>query len=736
MSKISIGRRTWRLYFIVTIVILSLYSFFEPQVNDNVSYYVDTLQNNAKIKQNIYLQNSLSSLRVTPLNRVPVSPLEVIPDYDRDVKIKRSSFFNYIFNRNYFKDFQDLDIDLKCDFYLKNLYEINQDWTNDFDSVSYLTDDVNENEMLENLKKKMGSQLVDKDALTLFRRKNDITLAYQRLRIYDRCFIQNNVDINKIFNKDLEIDNKEGKFQNNFHQPNPKLEYSNQFEFEHRMFPFLKYFNENNFTEMIPHFKGPDGKDIVKGKIPIIDPTDGSLIHSDDYNYDITKTFWSNWNILSSKVGKRGIILSFSDGQTETALRLISTLRFMGNRLPIQIIFKNDISDKSIEQVFYVATNKNYKPFNDQVNWEHKNDVKQNVYFVDIENLLDPKYKDKFSRFKNKWLASNFNMFEEFLFIDTDAITYIDPNDYFELQEYKESGTVFFRDRTWPKQWGDEAKCSSLMSLLPPRILESKYFNNYPLFDVDYIKETPSTRLSIEEKIYKRYFENGRIHQMESGVFAINKNKHIISILTGTILNIDHVTESCGYGDKEFFWFGFMISGHKYRFYNTTVGVIGNYDPIHKSDVQEVGEICSVQISHFTHDNKLMWINGGSNNCKFGGFSDKDWDKKELKRLGKSFSSKDEFKNFYHIKPISSNYGMISGDGYSSWRKIDQLCGGYYYCVRYERRLADADFKDGTELGELVIFDDQDRLRIDYTNTVWAYFDHKALEKEMNPDKN
>lgn len=64
---------------------------------------------------------------------------------------------------------------------------------------------------------------------------------------------------------------------------------------------------------------------------------------------------------------------------------------------------------------------------------------------------IKQQYLHKFNEFGNKILAILFNTFEEMIFIDADAILIQNPEKFFQLNKYQNSGALFFRDRNTPE---------------------------------------------------------------------------------------------------------------------------------------------------------------------------------------------------------------------------------------------------------------------------------------------
>ncbi|KAL1304964.1 hypothetical protein AAFC00_003872 [Neodothiora populina] len=136
------------------------------------------------------------------------------------------------------------------------------------------------------------------------------------------------------------------------------------------------------------------------------------------------------------------------------------------------------------------------------------------------------------------WAAKPFAMllssFREVISIDADAVFFLNPELLFEDPQYKETGALFFRDRSiFP-----EEKRKWLNKVLPKPIARS----------------ARATRLWTGE--------SG--HQQESGGVLVDKWKHFVELLLVTRMNgpdrdgnaeegIEGIHDMV-YGDKETFW--------------------------------------------------------------------------------------------------------------------------------------------------------------------------------------
>lgn len=141
------------------------------------------------------LMEAFGSPDMDPINSIPVSPLESVPLYDNFMDIKRNSSW-LINRRSHYKHFNELSLEDRCKFYFRTLYTLDNDWSN---SVHKLMYSINDDEEVDDVKGADGNPM-DEESEKLYRRRNDMFLGFERIRAYDKCFMQGNpVNIQEIF---------------------------------------------------------------------------------------------------------------------------------------------------------------------------------------------------------------------------------------------------------------------------------------------------------------------------------------------------------------------------------------------------------------------------------------------------------------------------------------------------------------------------------------------------------
>lgn len=426
-------------------------------------------------------------------------------------------------------------------------------------------------------------------------------------------------------------------------------------EIERRLFPA--------FTQKLPTFYRWNGTSIEE--FPVL----GTYSSTEKALGERTASSAAFWYRVKENFNGRGIVISMGMNGVDEVKRLIKVLRVLKNTLPIQIVHKGDISESSIKEVIdagrgHLNINGKDQPFESQ--------YPQDIWFVNAERSLKSESLNLFNRFSNKWLASLFNSFEEMILMDTDAVPFIEPEKFFDAQEYKETGAYFFKDRPI----GEFLKSSDLKffkKLLPQE-------KEYSTFDIPHL-----TGMTFENDFMKSAYK----HLMESGIVIMKRSSHLPGLLISATMQLWREVSEPIYGDKELFWLGQSISGNEeYRFNQNTAGAIGTFN---KDESSNADYICSTQIAHFSKDLQLLWTNGGLRNCKKG-TSQIDFDKNKF--LRKKYKSVTDLKNYYE-SPIEVNGAIMTHrqklsmlqklrgtrSGYQKCSKMG--CIGYVWCAYY-----------------------------------------------------
>lgn len=370
--------------------------------------------------------------------------------------------------------------------------------------------------------------------------------------------------------------------------------------------------------------------------------------------------FLSNWRKASK--GK-GIVTTFGPEDVDMFIKQLKVLKHIGNRLPIQIVtHSNNLPEEEIEKIKESA-----KMF------------RQNVYIVDVSKILNKDYASKhITGFNNKWIASLFNTFEDFILVDADAIPFIKPTEFFKKPGYRETGLYLYQDRHITSGKVDN-QCIEILKGAELSGSESRVMNTG--FKINPFLANEHEYLSTKEQTYYQLFAKQQLHHVDSGLVIASKKKSFDSILMGFLLNTESKLSECFHGDKEFFWIGALMSNKDYFIDErkaAIVGAIGGFE----QEGMKYHKICSAQIGHISADNKLEWVNGGLKVCKF-----KDCAKQDFEREPEFFQSRHSevslLQNFYD-SPLMIDGFMVDNPPTFTWMNVRE-CKMFMYCLFNDR---------------------------------------------------
>ncbi|KAH3679636.1 hypothetical protein WICMUC_000868 [Wickerhamomyces mucosus] len=441
---------------------------------------------------------------------------------------------------------------------------------------------------------------------------------------------------------------------------------------------------------------------------------------------------------LTNSLNGKGIVVSAADVHLEELSSLILVLRAIGNKLPIQIVHKGDLSEQSQVKLGKISRSMNLDltsvpslvkiiQKNHQV--IHELDMntifpKQEIWFVDVTPAMNPN-DTRFVTYGNKLLALFFSSFEDTVLIDTDTVPFVDINQYvLQTEEYKTKGAVFFKDRElYDHITGPER---TYFDKLLPNNLDNAFFD-IPLL----------TNLTLNN----RFFGEMKKHYQESGMVAINKKKHVRSLLSINTLQMWNSATSRVHGDKELFWLGFSIAGDESYYMNKYgCGAVGELNPNSNRLLGDVDDsrrsqltshmLCTTHPAHLSgfDDHTLLWMNSGFITCKRQNEAEKDISHELYKNI---FENVDDLKKKYESPqkisailvppPQERVINNELGEPSSGW-DVMFGCGGYLYCAYDQIARSEDPFYQGT----LVEYNETEKITFDYLGEVWVNY-HKIV---------
>jgi len=286
-----------------------------------------------------------------------------------------------------------------------------------------------------------------------------------------------------------------------------------------------------------------------------------SILHKKLYPWLYVK-FNSPAGFLRSFKG-RGIVICTGSFHYRFAKSTIDTLRnIVKTDLPIEI--------------FYVGES--------DLSKEHREDLESydHVYCTDITEFFDNDIV-----FISGWAVKPFSLlasrFEEAILIDADATYIHDPAEWFEDEEYKKTGALFFKDRT----------------LYPGPHSGSEWLHEWLKEPSDYAKES-------------RFYKEISAHEMESSTVVINKNKRFLGLLETCKFNEQKIRDRVVYqkvfGDKETYWMAFEMAKEPYSVIPQPIVYVGEINYGEDIEDKNQKQLCG-HIGHTNRDGKIMFWN-------------------------------------------------------------------------------------------------------------------------------
>jgi len=285
-----------------------------------------------------------------------------------------------------------------------------------------------------------------------------------------------------------------------------------------------------------------------------------AMVHESLYSWLYGFRYSSLSDILKSSNGK-GIVICTGDKYFKYVHSTINSLRsILHCQLPIEITYlgDNDLSSnhrKLLEEEF------------------------DNIYFNDISNT----FKNSIVGIEG-WAIKPFALlasrFEEIIMLDADVTYLRNPEELFEEEGYRKTGTFFFKDRTLNQGNHNGAKWLKSWMIDPlPVTKESRFW-----------KETSE-------------------HEMDSSTVVIHKTKTLLGLLAVCKFNEYYTRYEVVYqkvlGDKETFWMGFDMARQPYHMNHQPSLFIGELDLEDESDKKLCGHV-----GHLSGDGKLLFWNG------------------------------------------------------------------------------------------------------------------------------
>ncbi|SMN17668.1 similar to Saccharomyces cerevisiae YIL014W MNT3 Alpha-1,3-mannosyltransferase [Maudiozyma saulgeensis] len=494
-----------------------------------------------------------------------------------------------------------------------------------------------------------------------------IELLGERMRTYDYCFLKGNLSLTDVFDssvfKDKGID---------------------AWDYQSRMFPFLsKDFNKES------KYMWPDIIDLTTGlKSNKLNDVGSGNTNTPPLEFNIN--FWANW--LKHSEGK-GIVSTMAPSDAATFSRQLKVFQNLNNTLPIQVVSTgHDLTPEFIDELANAATLAN-----------------QQVFIVDCSKFFDSEFTENYIKnFFNKWVAVIMNTFEESMFIDVDAVLFKNTTSFFNIPDYQATGIYMYQDRTMPEEHTFQY-CIEMLKHMTPSKQERDLLGSHLFIDDLHTGSIVST----EAIVYQNFFNDLRLHHVDSGLVIINKVKKLNGLLMSFLLHLDGKMQRCVYGDKEIFWLGELFAGEDYTIDPFEGGIVGGVGEYTEEQISvKKAYICATQIAHSNVEDQLVWTNGGLKTCKIFNAAEDDFAKDESYYSGR-YKTVDNLEEIYNSPLVIE--GFISPDPFlSPWKQINE-CSNYMYCAFVTEDTSIADITNG----KIIRFNEKDKTLYNSISRIW-----------------
>ncbi|CAK9441458.1 uncharacterized protein LODBEIA_P53260 [Lodderomyces beijingensis] len=670
-----------------------------------------------------------------------------------------SSVYHDIFKNHAIESVvRNLDFNQRCDLYFRNVFLKNHNWVFD-PNANYEVDFGKKFEEFQNTNSAMLQALFDTensgkkvdnydkkfaDFKREFYKKQEEENNEQRIvdeltlfRLYNKCYVTDDDPVQEkrigafvAEQKDL-IDGDETlkSTVTPFRQTTREMLVTNGMRLpslDHRIYPWLSLELPvfERWTGQI-HHEIPNFREILRDNSQ---PPKRTRATKSTQSTSFFKNFKNNCN------GK-GIVLTIADKHADYTANFVRLLRALNNKLPIQIVYFDNLGEESKRKIVTAARESfSYLPqsfhgvseYFPQDYLDPKSDglPKQEVWFVNVASVIGPNFKGKFTGYASKLLATLFNSFDEFMLVDADTALMQDPESFFEMKGYQETGTFFFKDRAYYQ------KTDGAFAEQFKRISQSPV--DKVMFDIN-----PMTNHSFRENFFQNLF-----HTMESGVVLIDRQRHFNSVLMIVHINFFKPISSRSWGDKELFWFGFAFNGDEDYHFNAhgaaAIGEMTNPSDRRRPDrtLHHSKELCSPHPGHISEEDNhtLLWINSGFRYCHQADKVDFEKESKLGRRLKFLDITAAAFREYYYnplkithaiippFDPEIKNRPNLNDEPSHGWLLEKGYCKGYLWCAYSS--IGGITNKDtgaeNTMEGTVVTFNEKERALFDYYGDIWV----------------
>lgn len=760
----------------VVFINIWIYNYKYGSKVSNVSIYDEEFLSNPIADQKFDNPDAQKAAAVSdePVKQVDVLNHKTVKELMAALNIKdsrridsHSAIYDNILANHDLKDIVlNLNFQQRCDLYFKNLYLDDNNWFLDpnadlpldhrfeFDYEPFRklvkqeikekiakdrkidVKQVKEDETFEQIVKDQYAKFWDKTMGI----EQKITNYLSHMRIFNKCYLTNDNSYQISRNNDMikkeaalrsQKDSRKFKYTFNEDLVNTKS-FASCNNIESRVYKWLSFaFPIYERWTGEKFFTPPDMKkfmaypEVFTPSNPKFNLKTGKTIKS-----DFTGNQACFLNRFKNALNGKGIVLSIHNGHVDDTVRLIHLLRALNNHYPIQIVYYDALNDISKTKLVNAARNRltdlpeSFQKVSQFFPEDYLDGAsglpKQEIWFVNAYNAINIHYRKKFNGFANKFLATIFNSFEEYMLLDADSVLVQNPDYFFNLRNYVNQGAYFFRDRT-------AAEFRPLS--------DGKFFQKVTPSALDHlIFDIPI----ITKKTMNLEFFQGMRHFMESGLVMINRNLHFNSVLMMIQMNMFTPVTSRVYGDKEVFWLGFIANGdEEFKFNKYFAAAIGTETPEEdrknpEGKAPRGREVCSAHPGHINGEDgrSLLWFNSGYQFCsKEVNFEEEVAKQERLKFIKDANTLKTYYENPIQLKhavipPFKNKWetmcSNVEGEPNQGWRMDRGYCNSYLWCAYSSIGGKTKDGGDNTQNGKFFEFDEKSVALFNYYGDVWV----------------
>ncbi|AEY96240.1 FADR020Cp [Eremothecium gossypii FDAG1] len=378
------------------------------------------------------------------------------------------------------------------------------------------------------------------------------SLAMERLRVYDECFISGGLAVH-----------------------DSMLEPLTRIELRTRMFPFLAPSHRQDliWPTVINATSGRHIRRLLKistGELHRIRPD---------------RSFWYNWREFANG---RGIAVAVNDELADSFQALLAVLDHLGNTLPVQAVHNGgELSQRRFDElVAHIQAHS-----------------RQQVFFVDCTPTLRNMWLRKFARVPPSRLAALFNSFDEFVLLDASAVPFVPPAQLLALPEFADTAALFFKGRAYTTQ--PQRSCLHSMARLLPSAEEARLWRGAAAFNA-------SGAAAARDGAAAALLRAGLVDGLDHALVLVRKPRALAALLAALLLDLQPRAPGCRPHARSLFPLALHAMALPYAVHPGAAGALGELDPAAPADCPV---LCSAQLAHLDAAGRLLWASGGLRRC-------------------------------------------------------------------------------------------------------------------------